>query len=172
MRTRRTSAHRGTDGVSLIECLIYVFMLMVIMTMAFAMYEHLSDSSRTLSRASGDIVRALDAGERWRDDLHAANGPVQLSEISGGQRLSIPQDKGGVIYEFHESAIWRQAGSDTSAQLWLERVKTSAMIRDVRGRVQSWRWELELQTRTNAPGDPSIKPLFTFLAVDGNSVHK
>jgi hypothetical protein len=173
MKTFCSNTRHQITGISLVECLIYIFMLMVIMTMAFSMYNHLGDSSRTLSRASGDVVRALDAGERWRDDLHAATGPVQLGEIEGGgQRLRIPQENGGVIYEFHDSAIWRQAGGETNAQMWLGRVKTSAMIKDARERVESWRWELEFQTRTNAPGDPSVKPRFTFEAVDGNLARK
>jgi len=170
MKTRHAKepGQRGREGISLIECLAYIGLVVVITGAAYSMFDHLSDSSRTLNRAAADIVRALDAGERWRDDLHAASGSVRLSEIGGGgQRLTIPQTAGDIVYEYRDNTLWRQAGGETNLQLWLAGVKTSAMIADATERVKAWRWELELQTRTHAPGGPQLKPLFTFEAVAG-----
>ncbi len=170
MNTRRSNPQPNRKGITLIECLVYVAILGAIMTVGFSMYYHMSDGSRSLHKAAADIVRALDAGERWRDDLHAASGTAELSSLAGGgQRFAIHRAGGDVVYEYRDNAIWRQAGSETNLQLWLAAVKSSAMVPDSREHVKAWRWELELQTRTNAPGGPQLKPLFTFVAVAGGS---
>src|SRR5262245_40944303 len=62
----RPSALDPRSGMMLIDCLAYIALLALILTMAFAAFYRANDYSRELSRNTADITRALQAGERWR----------------------------------------------------------------------------------------------------------
>ena len=163
MRTGMTNdewRHRA-GGFSLIECLTYLAVFFIVCGVALAAYHQMDEQSRAFTRNSDDIVRALQAGERWRADVRAATNAVLLPET---QELRLTTRHGLVSYFFRDGAVWRQGTNDSPSALFLASVKSSAMQPDARTQLTAWRWEVELKTkRTNA----TVRPLFTFLAAPG-----
>ena len=150
---------RKPSGFGLVECLVYMAVFFVVLGVAFAAYYQMDEQARGFTRNSAEIIRAMQAGERWRADVRAATNVVQFGE---NQELQLTARDGDVSYFFHDGAVWRQGVKEKHAVPVLENVQVSAMKPDERKQVQAWKWEVELQTkRTNA----TVRPLFTFLAV-------
>lgn len=148
-------------GFSLLEMLVYMAVLLVVMTIAFAAYYRTSDTTRQIGRNADDITRALHAGERWRSDVRSAISALRVDENGGNPVLHVPCRAGGVRYWFRESAFWREADGDPHPQRVLDQVAASRFVAETRSGVMAWRWELELVSpRRHAV----VKPLFTFLA--------
>lgn len=145
-------------GIALIECLVYIVVLSVVLTIAYPAYYRYVSNARGLTQNADDIVRALRAGERWRDDLRGATGPIRPTPTG----LIVPVGTGSVRYEFSDNSVWRQTGA--ARVVFLKSVASSVMQADPRRRVRAWRWELELAGR---PTRARLRPLFTFVAVDG-----
>ncbi len=155
---------RPRAAFSLIECLAYLGVFFVVLGVAFGAYYRLDEQARGFSRNSADIVRAMQAGERWRADVRAATNVVQFEE---NQELRLITRSGEVSYFFRDRTVWRQGFDKKRSELFLSNVKTSTMKPDSRPQVKAWRWEVELPTkRTKA----TVRPLFTFLAVPGPEV--
>ncbi len=152
----------SSGGYTLIECLVYIAALLVIMELAFAAYYRFELHNRRLTRNATDIVRALQAGERWRDDVRAAKGKLFWTEAGADRELRIPQARGEVAYAFRQGAVWRRAAAVGPWNEFLPAVKASRMEAEPRTHVTAWRWELELQTTRD---EVRVTPLFTFLAV-------
>lgn len=163
MKTSRKIS-RPRAAFSLIECLAYLGVFFVVLGVAFGAYYRMDEQARGFSRNSADIVRAMQAGERWRADVRAATNVMQFEE---NQELLLTTAQGEVSYFFRERMVWRQGIGKQKSEPVLSDVKSSVMNPDTRAAVRAWRWEVELQTkRTNA----TMRPLFTFLAVPGPEV--
>ena len=146
MNTRR--------GYTLIEVLVYIAVLTVVLGVAYTAYARYEKGSRDLSRNADDIIRALRAGERWRDDVRAAVAPVRITDNG----VVIPQRAGDIEYAFADGTLWRQKLPV------LKQLKASAMRSDPRPHVVAWRWELELASPKQTA---HVRPLFSFTAVPG-----
>ena len=154
---------RAEGAFSLLECLAYVALLGLVLTLALGAFYRTTDHSRQLARNAGDIVRTLQAGERWREDIRSAQGPVRLLRTNSEDVLLIPRTNGAVAgYVWRAGAVWRQANSVSPWQPFLAPVKSSRMEMDRRQRVVAWRWELELQ---GARKKARVQPKFAFEAV-------
>ena len=154
----------NVPAFSLIECLAYIAVFFVVLGLALAAYYQMDEQSRGFTRNSADIVRAMQAGERWRADVRSATNAARL-EID--QELRLIGRSGEVSYFFRAGTVWRQGTNDAHARPLLPNVKASAMQLDARTAARAWRWEIELQTkRTNV----TLRPLFTFLAVPAPEV--
>lgn len=153
---------RPSAGYLLIECLVYMSVMLVLLGVAYCAFYRFMDYSRVLRGNSDDIAQALHAGELWRADLRAATGNIRLEAGSDGPVLIIPDARSGVTYRTTTNAVLRRVGSGAWATV-LHRVKASAMSADARTHVTAWRWELELQPRSRKPS--RVRPLFTFTAV-------
>ena len=147
-------------GYMLIECLVYIVVLVVVLDLAYAAYYRCQLNSVNLRRNAEDIVITVRAGERWRADIRAATAPPKLA----GNKLVVPQAAGEVVYEFVDNTMWRQDGTARIAVL--RRLRASTMQADARSRVTSWRWEVELMAGKKTP---RLRPLFTFTAVAGGN---
>jgi Tfp pilus assembly protein PilE len=144
---------------SLVECVIYIALFFVVLGVALGAYYQMDEQSRGFARNSSDIVRAMQAGERWRADVRNATNAALFEQ---NLELRLATRNGGVSYFFRDGAVWRQGATDGKSTPMLANVKSSLMKADPRSQVKAWRWEIELQTkRTNA----TVRPLFTFLAV-------
>ena len=144
---------------SLLECLVYIAIFFIVLSVALGAYFRMDEQSRGFARNSADIVRAMQAGERWRADVRSA---TNATRFAADQELRLTTRSGEVNYYFRDGTIWRQGTNEPHATPFLLNVKASAMEADTRPTVKAWRWEIELQTkRTNA----TVRPLFTFLAV-------
>ena len=139
--------------------LTYIACLTIILTVAYPAYHRFVRGSNNLRRNADDIARALNAGERWRNDVRAATGPIRAT----AEQFVIPQRGGEIVYTFSDGVLWRQS-ADGQRIAALRGVKSSTMQLETRQRVTAWRWELEL-----ASGQKQVlmRPLFTFQAVTG-----
>ncbi len=152
---------RAASGYSLLECLVYITALGIIMELAFAAYYRIDLHHRRLARNAADLVRTLQAGERWREDVRSTIGKLEWRGTGADQELRIPQAKGEVAYAFRQGTVWRRT---TPGGPWMEllpEVKTSRMVADPRKQVTAWQWELELQSTQKVV---RVSPLFTFEA--------
>ena len=152
----------GQRGIMLVDCLMYIALLAVILTLTFAAFYRANENAKNLAQNASDIVRALNVGERWREDVRAANSPLRIEEKAGQTLLQLPQAGGEVRYRLRDGIISRQAAGNTNWIDLLPNVKSSRMEPDPRQHVTAWRWELELQGRQKVA---RVKPLFTFQAV-------
>lgn len=163
MNLHRTFRSRNEQGVSLLECLAYISLLVVVLGFATKLFFQSWDDSKALRRNADDIVRVMHAGDRWRADVRTATGPLQLTDENGVEQCRVPTSTGDIVYTFSNGEVRRQAGA-AGESVWLPNVKSSQMQPDSRSNVKAWRWELELKT---VKKDALFHPLFTFEAVTG-----
>lgn len=156
-------------GISIIECLVYGFVLLILLGVAYSAFYRCVENSYALRRNAEDIATALRAGERWRADIRSATGSVQVEAAPDGGSLHLESERGPVDYYFTSNSVLRRAHPGPWVTL-LPNVKASAMQADPRGEVSAWRWELELRPRSKKPA--RMTPLFTFLAVPERSSSK
>ena len=155
---RRTDSHTR-HAFSLIECLAYMAVFSVVLGVALAAFYRMDEQARAFTRNSDDIIRAMQAGERWRADVRLATARPR---VTAAGVLHIPLAQGEIVYSFREATVWRASPRDAAPRPFLLQVRASTIQADARPQVQAWRWELELESkRTNA----TVRPLFTFLTV-------
>src|ERR1044072_3575208 len=123
----KIKSERQVGGFTLVEMLVYMSVLMVLIGVGFSALYRCMDTSRALSRNTGDITDALHAGEDWRGDVRAAVGGVQVQSNEGEQILRIPKQGSAVSYRFAESTIFRRIG-DNEWSLMLPNVKASEFV--------------------------------------------
>ena len=151
-------------GFTLLECLAYIAVLAVVLVVTMKGFYRCWDDSKALRHNADDIIRVLHAGEQWRADVRAAQGPVQLTQADGAEQLLIPSAAGPIIYTFAKGELRRQTSSPAATNLLLANIQSSQMQSNPRQRVAAWTWELELKpTRKGA----RVRPLFTFETVAG-----
>jgi type II secretory pathway pseudopilin PulG len=155
---RGRSPHRRR-GFTLLECLVYFAVFFIIASLALLTYYRAEQDNRQLRRNAEDILRTLQAGEQWRQDIRLASGPPRSEGPEAAKELVIPQTNQVVKYVFREGAVWRQAGPKSA--VFLPAVARSQMTADKREHVTAWRWEVELQSRQRVV---HVRPLFTFEA--------
>jgi Tfp pilus assembly protein PilE len=140
-------------GYTLIECVTYIAVLATVLMLAYPVFHRGAKGCADLRRNAEQIVQATRAGERWREDMRHATGPVRLE----GEALRIPQGGVEIVYSF-DSATVRRGGAEV-----LRGVKSSRMRSDQRQRVVAWRWEVEL---ASVESPPRMRPLFSFTTVE------
>jgi type II secretory pathway component PulJ len=151
-------------GFTLLEALAYIAVLAVVLIVMARAFNHCLDSSRALRRNADDIIRVLHAGEQWREDVRAANGPPEATHSDDADLLLIPASNGAIIYSFAKGELRRQTSSPAATNLLLANVQSSQMQSAPRQRVNAWTWELELKPTRK---DAKVRPLFTFETVAG-----
>jgi len=119
--------------MALIDCLAYIALLALILTMAFAAFYRANDYSRDLSRNAADIARTLQAGERWRADVRSSTQPPRLETIGNESLLRLASGAGEVTYAFRGGGIFRQALPNTN---WVELLPRAASSRMFEAAVQ------------------------------------
>ena len=158
----RKSARLSQQGITLIECLVYISVLFVVLGVAYQACDRFVGNSLDLRRNAADIIHALQAGERWRADVRAATGPLHLEIFEGDEVLEIPQTAGTVLYQFARGNVWRAQSKEDRWILLLSKVKNSQIKFDQGRQVQSVRWEIELKSRR----EPAhVRPLFSFQSI-------
>jgi len=146
------SQNRDPHAFTIIECLVYIGVLTVVMTLATPLFWQSFKGASDLRRNADDIERVLHVGERWRDDVRSATAPPRLV----GGSLYIPHGTNEVLYWFANGVVKR----DRAAVLG--NVRVSQMQVDQRQQVESWRWELELASSNKTV---RVRPMFSFEAV-------
>lgn len=152
---------KGCRALGLIDCMIYIGLLMALTGVAFATFYECFQHSARLNRAASDIRRVTQAGERWRAEVRAAIGPPKLVQRGAEPVFELPLSEGAVLYRFVNDAVQRRLDSNPNWTTFLPAVKNSQMHIDQRRFVTSCRWELELATGKKPA---RVKPVFTFQA--------
>lgn len=148
-------------AIVLVDALAYIALLGVVLILASEVFDKGMRESTAFQRNVADIERALKAGERWRADVRAATGQIEVRE----SRMVIPQNSGPIIYEMGTNQVTRLAGNHRS-EVFLKGIKEAKVIMERRGRATGWRWELELEHRRK---EARVRPMFTFMAAPGGA---
>jgi len=153
----------------LVECLVYLAVWFVVTGLALATFYRAWENSRSLTRYTEDMARALKTGERWRAEVRQATGPLKLVTEPGiaDQALHIPSAGGEIVYFCTGTNLLRRVGEEGPWTVLLPAVKTSRMLPDAHGPITSWRWELELASSPKR--QTRLRPLFSFQAVSGTT---
>lgn len=162
MKPNRSSiSHSSCRGITLFECLVYLGAVMVILGLSTAAFYQCMDNSIGLRRNADDIVRALKAGEHWRDDVRAATVQPKFEQTDAGWTLAIHHGECEIAYQFVTNALLCRAGSGGSWAVALDRVKSCQVMPEQRQHVWCWRLELELEAYRKGA---RLQPLFSFEA--------
>ena len=132
-------------GYLLLECLVYMVVFAVITGLGLATFYLCWDNSKALRLTTDDVGAALRAGERWRADIRSATGKINVENTAGGELLRIPCGTNEILYHFTAGKIYRQSASPGFAGSMLTAVEASQMVKEKRGPVSAWRWELALK---------------------------
>jgi hypothetical protein len=138
---------RAQAGYLLIECLVYLSVIVVVLGLGTGAFYVCWDYSKALHYATDDINAALHAGERWRADIRHATGKITLETTPEGEWVRIPHGTNELIYSFNAGEVRRQIAASNFSELLLPRVSVSQMVAETRGPVAAWRWEVELTPR-------------------------
>src|SRR6266571_9332449 len=133
-RLQWNARERRQAGFMLEECLVYLAVSSVLLGLAFGAFYRVMENAKGLRRNAADIARALQAGERWREDIHRATGPLRLVGMEGAveQAFHVPQQTGEVVYFFTGTNVVRRANPDAPWIETLAAVKHSRLVRDPR----------------------------------------
>jgi type II secretory pathway pseudopilin PulG len=164
--TIRLSRQRLQHGMMLIDCIAYIGLLAIILTLAFLAFYRTTENSNKLSRNAADISLSLQAGERWREDVRSANGEPRLDNEAGVVLLRLPHASGEITYAFRDDTVLRRALPNTNWLVVLPALTASAMHAEPRRHATCWHWDVELKGRQKVA---RVRPLFSFEAVAGAS---
>jgi hypothetical protein len=162
MKTHAVNPHCRSAGALLIECLVYISVLVILLGLGFGAFYVCWDRSKSLRYHADDITRVLRTGERWRADIRSATGRIITYTDAEGQRVEIPRGTNTIVYVFTAGQVSRKLAAAPQSVLVLPKIKASHMAADPRTHVTAWRWEVEL-----VPTRPQVRvpPLFAFEAV-------
>ena len=158
MKTVSTNSKRRA-GSMLIECMMYIVICSVLLAISFEAFYKCWDNSEALGYAGDDVVKAMHAGELWREDVRSATGKILVTTDTNGQAFRIPHGKAAIIYTFNTGELRRKNGANESVVLGT--IKTSRMEITKRTQTSACVWELEM-TPHNAKARMPL--LFTFIA--------
>ncbi|MDH7501726.1 MAG: hypothetical protein QHJ82_03295 [Verrucomicrobiota bacterium] len=158
------AARHAERGILLIECLIYLGVVLVVIGAALAAFYNALDYSKRLRRNAEDMTRALRVGEQWRADVRSAVGAIRVEKGQGGIAFCIPSGDQEVAYVFSTNQIVRIKSKNGLSEPLLTGIKRCSFNQDNRGTVAAWRWELEFAGVMKAVRET---PAFTFIAVPG-----
>ena len=164
---RRETGPRGPagrrHGIALIECMVYIAVVMTILGIGLSLYLKLLSFHRDLERNATDITRSIKAGELWRADIRSAVGPIESTHSDKGSVLVIPTAIGSIRYHFDQQTLWRQDELANSETIFLQGVTQCEFIQETRSKVNAWRFEIQLKTKLKTV---RVQPKFSFLAVN------
>ena len=163
-RMQQGPAFSIQSGYLLLECIVYMTVVVVVMAVAMKGFYHCWNDNKALGRNADDIIRAVPAGEQWRADLRAATEPLQSSRAGDGEQLRILSAKGPIVYACAHGSLSRQTTSPAISNLLFTNIHSSVMQGDSARRVAAWTWELELNPTRK---DAKVCPRFTFETVAG-----
>jgi Tfp pilus assembly protein PilE len=155
------SRARGRAGITLIECMTFIAVFLILSSIAMGAFYFFWDRSAALISATDDISAALNAGERWRADVRGATGTITVETLASGETVNIPEGESEVVYHFASGRMQRQIGSASFNPFQLTKILSSEMKSESRGGVKAWRWELQLAQRRK---ETYLPLLFTFEA--------
>lgn len=164
MKLARKNYCRSKHGISLIQCLVYISLLGVMISVGGYTVAKALDQHRALAHNVNDIQKAVSIGEHWRSDIRAATGRIISTRDGSNQMLTIPTRAGEVVYEIRDCELRRRASPAASWVPLHDAVRGSQMESFSQAGVTAWRWDLELKSSAKKA---RVRPEFTFTAVPG-----
>src|SRR5687768_5807064 len=82
-RKMRIYGQRSSGGIMLLECLVYMAVLSIVLTLSYKLMYKSWATHISIRRNAADIATAMIAGERWRKDIRASNGPIETKKGDG-----------------------------------------------------------------------------------------
>jgi Tfp pilus assembly protein FimT len=158
----RSVRHFRQQAITLIECMVYLAVLGVLLSVGGFTAAKAWDAQRALDRNAQDIQRALNIGERWRAEIRGATRPVEAIPTEDNTRVRIVTVTNVIEYQFASGTLQRRSGENACWLDVLPRVRASHMQRVTEDGVTAWRWELEMEP---AHKRSKLRPRFTFTAV-------
>lgn len=159
MNPRPDSIRARFRGLTLIECLVYLSMLLAISAVAFSSVQRLWTATGHISAATDDCAGALRAAEQWRADVRSARATVTVEDE--GRRCQVQGTEGMIVWSHGMGGLWRQVGNRPAA-LWVARVEVCRFKEDPRKHVKALRCDVILRPRSVRARQA---PVFSFLAV-------
>lgn len=151
MKLLSSSPARRMAGVSLIECLVYIAVFLLVLAGALSAFYYCWDNSRAYIGTTDDIAAVLRAGENWRADIRAARGDITQAQTGVGEDIIIPAGARLITYHLGSHTIVREvrenSGGTSTCQAVLDRVKFSHVYPDPRGALVAWRWDVKMEPR-------------------------
>lgn len=151
-------------GMMLVECLIYLAVSSILVSLGIALYLRCLDSATNLEHNTDDIAGTLSVGERWRADLREATAPPQVLNANSPEMV-IPQTNGKVVYRYADGIIWRYDSASARWSRLLDRVASANWNAEARTRVTAWHLDIEMKTKKR---QVRVRPLFSFIGVAGS----
>ena len=150
-------------GITLVECLVYIAVLLVLLGLVFTAFTRLQQQSSYLKRNVEDISRVLRAGEQWRDEVRRSSA-VGILVSDDVPILRLQHRSREILYAFQKDHIWRKELPEGEWKLFLKGVRTSEMRPETGRYTTAWIWDFEL---ISAQKTVRLRPLFSFIAVPG-----
>jgi hypothetical protein len=150
------------SGLSLIQCLVYIAVIGVLISVGGFTVAKAWDAHRAVTRNANDIHRAMNAGERWRQEVRRAIRPLEVMTGSSNTVCRITTAPGIIEYQLTGGSLQRRDGDQGAWLNVLSRVRASDMRGLTQAGVTACRWELEMEP---AHKRAKLRPLFTFTAV-------
>ena len=163
------SGHRRCRAMALIDCLIYLVLMVLLFGMTVLAFLETLRHSTELDRVTVTTVRALQTGEQWREDIRAGRGLPQMVELEGRTELRLATATGEIGYAVQDGVVFRRPAPTAPWVEVLNSVKVSRFRPDRRTRVTAWRWEIELDQRRE---NQRLRRVFSFNAVPGLNVNR
>lgn len=148
-------------GISLVEMLVYISCLLVLMSLISVAIWRLWSAELILHERANGLVRVVNVGERWREDVRRSAVPPMTIEANGSPGLLLELNGSNYVYLLEEGELRRIA--DEGKEVLVKQVVSSRMLREKRAGQVYWRWELGVRLGRNATKTQA----FTFMAVPG-----
>lgn len=158
---RLLKAKRQARGASLVEMLMYMSCLLVLMSLVSVAIGRLWSAERALHERANELIRVVNAGERWREDVRRSGVSPRAIEANGNEGLLLELDGSRQVYLLEAGELHRTANGEK--EVLVRNVVSSRMLREQREGLVYWRWELGVRLGRNATKTQA----FTFMAVPG-----
>lgn len=158
---RLLKAKRQARGASLVEMLMYMSCLLVLMSLVSVAIGKLWSAERALHERANELIRVVNTGERWREDVRRSAVSPRGIEANGSEGILLELDGSRQVYLLEAGELRRTANG--AKEVLVRNVVSSRMLREQREGLVYWRWELGVRLGRNATKTQA----FTFMAVPG-----
>lgn len=145
--------------MTLIEALVYIAVFMMVVGLTYQCFHMFLKNSQNLKKATEDIIRVTQIGDRWREDIRNADSIKYDNGI-----LFLNKDGRESCYSFKDNALqFRGAALDSQWKILSDRIGECIFTETAHKGFSAWEMNIELKVRNEKS---KVKPLFSFMAVN------
>jgi hypothetical protein len=146
-------------GISLVEMLVYIACLTIFLSViSVAMWRLWTSHAQLNERASG-LMKILNSGELWRDDVRGSESVPLLQQVNGYEGVLLERNGRKFDYRVVDGELHRVENGQV--EILAKNIVSSKMMAETRNELIYLRWEVEVRL-TGASGKTQA---FTFMAV-------